>query len=222
MKNAHERFGFAEFEKKLRDTSTRIRLTADCFIGERAETSAPSAGHLLSAFGTDVEVAALWAAILTEEPIRVGGQDLKPYMVQFGERPTVYRGTLTVPGRKRPVRHLVVVSTQLSAEGDQARIIVKSNSPDLLLRAVANLHGLANDVAGDGITANAVLPGLTNTLAIAPQSDEQKRATWEQQAIKRLGEPEDMTGAILFLTSDDAAFITGQALVVDGGQYRIG
>jgi hypothetical protein len=89
-----------------------------------------------------VEVAALWAAILTEEPIRVGGQDLKPYMVQFGERPTVYRGTLTVPGRKRPVRHLVVVSTQLRAEGDQARIIVKSNSPDLLLRAVANLHGL--------------------------------------------------------------------------------
>ena len=129
MKNAHERFGFAEFEKKLRDTSTRIRLTADCFIGERAERSAPSAGHLLSAFGTDVEVAALWAAILTEEPIRVGSQDLKPYMVQFGERPTVYRGTLTVPGRKRPVRHLVVVSTQLRAEGDQARIIVKSNSP---------------------------------------------------------------------------------------------
>jgi 3-oxoacyl-[acyl-carrier protein] reductase len=53
-------------------------------------------------------------------------------------------------------------------------------------------------------------------------AEEQKRATWEQQAIKRLGEPEDMTGAILFLTSDDASFITGQAIVVDGGQYRIG
>src|SRR5260221_2598816 len=84
------------------------------------------------------------------------------------------------------------------------------------------MRGLANDVANDGITANAVLPGLTNTLAIAPQSEEQRRATWEQQAIRRLGEPEDMTGAILFLTSDDAAFITGQAIVVDGGQYRIG
>jgi len=84
------------------------------------------------------------------------------------------------------------------------------------------MRGLANDVASDGITANAVLPGLTNTLATAPQSEEQKRSTWKQQAIKRLGEPEDMTGAILFLTSDDAAFITGQAIVVDGGQYRIG
>src|SRR5258707_10271814 len=84
------------------------------------------------------------------------------------------------------------------------------------------MRGLANDVASDGITANAVLPGLTNTSATALQPDEMKRATWEQQAIKRLGEPEDVSGAILFLTSDDAAFITGQAVVVDGGQYRIG
>jgi NAD(P)-dependent dehydrogenase (short-subunit alcohol dehydrogenase family) len=84
------------------------------------------------------------------------------------------------------------------------------------------MRGLANDVASDNITANAVLPGLTNTSATAPQPDELKRATWEQQAIKRLGEPEDITGAILFLTSDEAAFITGQAIVVDGGQYRIG
>jgi NAD(P)-dependent dehydrogenase (short-subunit alcohol dehydrogenase family) len=84
------------------------------------------------------------------------------------------------------------------------------------------MRGLANDVANDGITANSVLPGLTNTLATAAQPDEMKRVTWEQQAIKRLGEPDDVTGAILFLTSDDAAFITGQAIVVDGGQYRIG
>jgi len=84
------------------------------------------------------------------------------------------------------------------------------------------MRGLANDVASDGITANAVLPGLTNTPATALQTEEQKRATWEGQAIKRLGEPQDVTGAVLFLTSDAAAFITGQSIVVDGGQYRIG
>ncbi len=84
------------------------------------------------------------------------------------------------------------------------------------------MRGLANDVANDGITANAVLPGLINTQATALQSEAEKRATWGQQAIKRLGDPEDVTGAVLFLTSDDAAFITGQAIVVDGGQYRIG
>jgi NAD(P)-dependent dehydrogenase (short-subunit alcohol dehydrogenase family) len=84
------------------------------------------------------------------------------------------------------------------------------------------MRGLANDVAGDGITANTVLPGLTNTLATASQSEEQRRAIWEQQAIKRMGESGDVTGAVLFLASDEAAFITGHAIVVDGGQYRIG
>ena len=84
------------------------------------------------------------------------------------------------------------------------------------------MRGLANDVAADGITANAVLPGLTNTPATANQTEEQKRATWEGQAIKRLAEPGDITGAILFLTSEAAGFITGQSIVVDGGQYRVG
>jgi 3-oxoacyl-[acyl-carrier protein] reductase len=55
------------------------------------------------------------------------------------------------------------------------------------MRIIGFMRGLANDVANDGITANAVLPGQTNTLATAPQSEEQKRATWEQQAIKRMG-----------------------------------
>src|SRR4030081_945671 len=84
------------------------------------------------------------------------------------------------------------------------------------------MRGLANDVANDGTTEKAVLSRLTNPLATAPQSEDQNRATWEQQAIKRMEEPEDVTGAVLFLTSDDAAFITGQAIVVGGGQYRIG
>jgi NAD(P)-dependent dehydrogenase (short-subunit alcohol dehydrogenase family) len=46
------------------------------------------------------------------------------------------------------------------------------------------MRGLANDVANDGITSNAVLPGLTNTLAIAPQSKEQKRAIWVSISVK--------------------------------------
>jgi len=142
MKNAHERFGFAEFEKRLKDTTTRIRLTADCFIGEQADKGVASQGHLLSVFGTDVEVAALWAAVVGDEHIRVGGPGLGPRLVRFGERPTIYRGTLTLPERRRPIRHLVVVSTQLRVEGNQTRIIVKGNSPDLVLRAAADAYGL--------------------------------------------------------------------------------
>ncbi len=84
------------------------------------------------------------------------------------------------------------------------------------------MRGLANDVADDGITCNAVLPGLTHTPATEAQGEALRRATWQAQAIQRFAEPEDVVGPVLFLTTDDAAFMTGQALVVDGGQYRVG
>ncbi|MBM7049210.1 SDR family NAD(P)-dependent oxidoreductase [Rhizobium lusitanum] len=84
------------------------------------------------------------------------------------------------------------------------------------------MRGLANDVADDGITCNAVLPGLTHTVATEAQGEEQRRAVWQAQAIQRFAEPEDIVGPVLFLTTDDAAFMTGQALVADGGQYRVG
>jgi hypothetical protein len=51
--------------------------------------------------------------------------------------------------------------------------------------------------------------------------DKVKELVWSQQAIKRLAQPEDIVGAVAFLASEDAAFITGQALVVDGGLYKI-
>src|SRR5882762_7365365 len=83
------------------------------------------------------------------------------------------------------------------------------------------MRGLANDVASDGITANAILPALTNTRATQDLPEEFKRAVWQQQAIKRFAEPEDIAGPVVFLTTEDAAFVTGQALVVDGGLYKI-
>jgi len=84
------------------------------------------------------------------------------------------------------------------------------------------MRRLANDVASDSITANVVFLGLTNTLATTPQSDEQMRATRKQRAINRMGEPEDVKGVFLFLASNGASFITGQAIVVNGDRYRIG
>ena len=87
--------------------------------------------------------------------------------------------------------------------------------------AIGFMRGLANDVAADGITCNAILPSLTNTPATANIPEDKKRNVWTQQAIKRFAEPADVTGPVAFLASDDAAFITGQALVVDGGLYKI-
>lgn len=83
------------------------------------------------------------------------------------------------------------------------------------------VRGLANDVADSGITVNAVLPALTNTRLTQDMPEDAKRQTWQQQAIKRFAEPADIAGAVAFLSSEDASFITGQALPVDGGQYKI-
>jgi NAD(P)-dependent dehydrogenase (short-subunit alcohol dehydrogenase family) len=82
-------------------------------------------------------------------------------------------------------------------------------------------HGLAAEVGGDGITVNCVAPGLTRT---AKAVADLPAAFFEHiagvQSIKRNGTPEDQAGVVSFLASDDAAFMTGQTLVVDGGQAR--
>jgi len=82
-------------------------------------------------------------------------------------------------------------------------------------------RGLANELGEDGITVNAVLPGITNTAATAPMPKEAKRAVWQQQAIPRFADPDDISGPVAFLCGEDAGFITGQSVVVDGGMYKI-
>lgn len=83
------------------------------------------------------------------------------------------------------------------------------------------VRGLANELADDNITVNAILPALTRTPGTSGIPDDLARSVWQQQAIKRFATPEDIVGPILFLTSDDGAFVTGQALAVDGGMYKI-
>jgi 3-oxoacyl-[acyl-carrier protein] reductase len=86
---------------------------------------------------------------------------------------------------------------------------------------VGLVRALANELAADNIIVNAVHPGITDTEGASGISDEQKVQVYMQQAIKRLGTPADIAGPVAFLTSDDARFVTGQTLVVDGGWMRL-
>jgi len=78
---------------------------------------------------------------------------------------------------------------------------------------------LAHELGGQGIRVNAIAPGPTDTEATRNQVGEGMVNTLVKDlAIKRPGTPTDMVGACLFLLSDDAAWVTGQILAVDGGQ----
>ncbi len=76
---------------------------------------------------------------------------------------------------------------------------------------------VAREMASRGITANAVAPGYIETDITNVLSDEIKTTVLSSIPAGRLGQPDDVAGAVLFLCSDAAAYISGQTLAVDGG-----
>lgn len=86
----------------------------------------------------------------------------------------------------------------------------------------AMTNALSRELAGTGITVNCVAPGYTITPATRNMGDRRKVAELEEQivgaqSVKRLLEPNDVVGSVLYLASDDAGMVTGQTIVVDGG-----
>ena len=85
------------------------------------------------------------------------------------------------------------------------------------------LRSLAAEVGEEGVTVNGVAPSLVRSKGTTEGPHDELglfEFVAQGQAIKRTEQPEDLVGAISFLTSDDAAFITGQTLCVDGGWVR--
>ena len=81
-------------------------------------------------------------------------------------------------------------------------------------------RGLATELAEHGITVNAVAPSLVRTATTEAGPAVFFDIVPKLQALKRVELPDDLTGTVSFLASDDAAFLTGQTLFVDGGLVR--
>jgi NAD(P)-dependent dehydrogenase (short-subunit alcohol dehydrogenase family) len=85
--------------------------------------------------------------------------------------------------------------------------------------------GLATSYAPDGIRVNGIAPGLVDSESAVEWMNDPERAGVEQmliggQLIKRLGRMEDLANLALFLCSDEASFVTGQTVLVDGGYVK--
>jgi 3-oxoacyl-[acyl-carrier protein] reductase len=78
---------------------------------------------------------------------------------------------------------------------------------------------LARELASRTITVNAVAPGYIETAMTAILNDEQKSAMTSQIPLARAGTDADIAGAVAFLVSEDASYITGHTLDVNGGMY---
>ena len=145
MKNAHERFGVLEYTKRMKDTTTRIRLRLDRFIGE-VDDARNGKAHLISVLGTDSDVGAIWAAVIEQNLFTVEAPGIEPVTATLGDDAQCFRGTITIAGRK-PIRHLVAISAEVAktrpgADPGGRRTILCGNDPTFVLYRIAQRFGL--------------------------------------------------------------------------------
>jgi len=145
MKNAHERFGGLEYTKRMKDTTTHIRLRLDRFIGE-IEGERNSRAHLISVLGGDSDIGAIGAAIHEQSLFTVRGPGIEPVTTTLGEGAQCFRSTISIAGRK-PIRHLVAISAEMAqtrpgADPEGKRTVLCDDNPVFVLYRIAQRFGL--------------------------------------------------------------------------------
>ena len=147
MQNAHLRMGKLTFVRQTHDTITNVSVHLDRLVAEAPSDSRTTTDlHLVSVFGGDPEIGAMIAA--AHEALRfqivVGTQE---FIGSLGEKPIVYRSSLQIPGRKRPVRHAVALSktffdTTFGARTEARCTVLFDSSADFVLHRLAVRFGL--------------------------------------------------------------------------------
>jgi hypothetical protein len=141
MENAHLRLGLLEYVRITEKASTRIRLRADRYMGEDRQA------HLLSVFGNDSDVGAITAAVYEKAAFSLTFPDGTTKDVTFGEHASCYKGAVTLPGRKHPVRHLLAVSQELHTNGSAGQTILLRYRREEAWATLVNFLGLPADPA---------------------------------------------------------------------------
>lgn len=142
MENAHLRLGRLEYQRNTAKQQTKIWLHVDRFIADQEQ------GYFLSAFGYDTEVGAVTAAVHEAHHFEIVFPDGKRSKVSFGAKPACYRGVLRVPNSARPVRHLLVTSALLLANGTAGNTVLMNydeQTIDLAWSTLVSLLGLPAD-----------------------------------------------------------------------------
>jgi hypothetical protein len=136
MKNAHERFGELVYIRRSEKTRTHIRVHLHAWAGEESKA------HLVSVVGGDVEIGALSAAFASHDPFTVIDLDGCEKIVSLGESPTCFRGAINMSGRKRPLKHLVALSQEMTGSIGLDRLLLISNEPAFVWSSLVLHFGL--------------------------------------------------------------------------------
>ena len=122
---------------------------------------------------------------------------------------------VTKPMMKQRYGRIINVSSVVGVSGNPGQANYVASKAGI----IGLTKGVAKELASRNITANVVAPGYIETDMTADLPDKAKEAMVNQIPLGRAGTPEDIAAAVVFLASDQAAYITGQVLHVSGGMY---
>jgi len=110
---------------------------------------------------------------------------------------------------------IINVSSVVGAAGNPGQVNYVASKAGL----IGLTKAVAQELAPRGITVNAVAPGFIETDMTATLPEKARNAMLDQVPLRRAGQPEDVAAVVKFLASEEAAYITGQVIHVNGGMY---
>ena len=218
--------------KRLHEAGAKVAIIGR--QAEQAEKVAAGFGARVAGFGCDVaDEAAVEAAVAAAERtlgplsvlvnnagvtrdnilIRLSGADWDAVLDAnlkgaFHTTRAVIKGMM-----KRRAGRIINITSVVGLTGNKGQANYAASKAGL----IGFTKSIAREYASRNVLANCIAPGFIATEMTAALPEEARDALLGQIALGRLGEPADVAGAVLFLASDLASYITGQVLVVDGG-----